>query len=78
VPYVHEIIFSSVPDETNSYEASELHNLCGKLEFRKTYVNNDIFQALKSFKAQNARILITGSLYLIGNIQNQMPQVIHK
>ncbi len=68
IPYTNSLTCTEISDEPNSFSAKELYDLCEPLGFKKIHYEADINQAVANIKDPNARILITGSLYLMGTI----------
>ena len=68
VPYTKSLTCAEIKDEPNSYTANELYDLCAPLGFTEIHQNSNIEDAIKNIKDPKARILITGSLYLLGTI----------
>ena len=69
-PYVESLTLTEIEDESSSYHAQELYDLCQPLGFKNITKTNTLDEAVRliSEKDPEARILITGSLYFLGTI----------
>lgn len=68
VPYAEGLICTEIKGESHSYKATQMYDLCKNMGFKAISQNEDIPLAISSISDPQARILITGSLYLLGNI----------
>jgi dihydrofolate synthase/folylpolyglutamate synthase len=68
IPYTNSLTCSKITNEPNSYTAETLHHLCEPLGFKEISKSENLEDAVKNIQDPNARILITGSLYLLGNV----------
>lgn len=68
VPYSENLTVTCISDEPNSYTPEKMHDLVKPLGFKNLDMAPSVFVAMKNIKDPNTRILITGSLYLMGNL----------
>lgn len=69
VPYVESITLTEIPDEPSSFKTFDLKERVAPLGFRRVYTDNTLEKALQNnIYAPNDRILVTGSLYFLGNL----------
>lgn len=66
--YAQTLTLTEIAGEENSYSAEQLHDLCADIGFEEVRCQKDMQKAVQAIKAPNARILITGSLYLMGQV----------
>lgn len=67
-----EIYITNIPNESNSRSPSEIKQACEELKIASKIFNSPE-EAIDSAKNQKARIVICGSLYLVGNIISAYP-----
>ena len=70
---INGVIPIKIPNEKNSYTTKEISNACKKL--RINYINKKNIESVKDYLfkiIKPERILITGSLYLIGKIKKKL------
>ena len=71
-PIIKGVVAIPIPNENNSFKPHEIEKICNKLKIdgysKKNYnlANNFLFKEIKP-----DIILVTGSLYLVGNIRNK-------
>lgn len=68
IPYADSLTCTEIKGEASSFKAEDLYALSAPLNFKQIYMNKDITVAIKNITDPNARILITGSLYLLGTV----------
>ena len=68
VPYVKTLQATQIENEASSYSANELFEHIKSIGFQNLSIAKNPEQAITNIKDKNARILITGSLYLLGTI----------
>lgn len=68
IPYTNSLTCTEIKEEVSTFKAKELYDLCQPLGFKKIHHEANIENAVKNITDPNARILVTGSLYLLGNI----------
>jgi dihydrofolate synthase/folylpolyglutamate synthase len=68
IPYTNCLTCTEIVDEPSSYSTNELFDLCEPLGFQEIRKARTVEDAIQNIKDPNARILITGSLYLLGTI----------
>lgn len=68
IPDTNSLTCTEIADEPDSYTADALYDLCAPLGFKEIHKSKSIEDAIKNIKDPDARILITGSLYLMGTI----------
>jgi dihydrofolate synthase/folylpolyglutamate synthase len=69
VPYAKSLTVISIPNESHSYSADALHNIVKTLGFQNLKKADSAEEAIKDIDDEKpARILVTGSLYLMGTI----------
>jgi len=69
LPYCEKVIVTKIEDESASFEIEELYDLCKILGCSNITKASSVLSALDSGIVEpNARILVAGSLFLIGNI----------
>lgn len=71
VPYVESLTVTKIKGENNSLSPEELYNLVKSLGFKNLHKAETAEEALNDLNDNNARILITGSLYFLGTILTQ-------
>ena len=73
IPYTQSITLTEIADEASSYSAEELYELVKPLGFQKISMEKTAEAALKNIQADDgSRILMTGSLYFLGNLLNAL------
>lgn len=77
LPYLDQIIFTSIPNEASSLPADILFKKVRTLSLPETYISDDIDNVFEQIKFDKARILASGSLffagYLLGLNQGSCP-----
>lgn len=74
VPYVESITLMEIPDEPSSFKISDIKKHIEPLGFKKVYIAETIEKALRNeMYVPHDRILVTGSLYFVGNCANKLP-----
>jgi dihydrofolate synthase/folylpolyglutamate synthase len=68
IPDTNSLTVTEILDEPQSYTKEKLYDLCKPLGFKNLYMAGSVEQAIQNISDPNARILITGSLYLMGTI----------
>lgn len=68
IPHTNSLTCTRISGEPSSYSAQSLYDLCKPLGFKNLHQADTVEAAIKNIKDPNARILITGSLYLMGTI----------
>ena len=69
VPYAKTITVIPIPNESHSYSADDLHNIVKTLGFQNLKKADSAADAIRQIDDEKpSRILITGSLYLMGTI----------
>ncbi len=72
IPYVESITATTIPNEPDSYDIDSLKELIEPLGFKTIKTAPDPMAAVRDLKdIKDSRILITGSLYLMGWILQQ-------
>lgn len=71
LPYVASVTTTEIEDEPTSYKKEELAAIAADLGFKNVGTAEDVPSALKAIAAkghEKSRVLITGSLFLMGNV----------
>ena len=69
IPYAQSITVTEIAGEASSYSAEELYALVKPLGFENISTAKTVQAALTNIEAdENSRVLITGSLYFLGNL----------
>jgi len=68
LPYTESLTVTSIKNEASSFDSKKLYEFVKPLGFKNLYLEKTPEEAIENINDPNARILITGSLYFLGNI----------
>jgi dihydrofolate synthase/folylpolyglutamate synthase len=71
IPYAHSITVTEIQGEDSTYKSRDLYDVLAPLNIENLFIADTVEQACHNLSQQSGhRILITGSLYLLGTILN--------